>query len=138
MLALALDVKNREEFRAALDAMSRAQNGRAIWTRRCLNRREDSPPTIGVLGTVVGLIDALRHFSDLATVGSAVGTASTLYGSPVAAAAHRIRSASEDEAQADELIAEGGLGIYDSIHPTMLRERLSSFLRHPLPDRAKR
>jgi chemotaxis protein MotA len=65
-----------------------------------------------------------------------VGTAfvSTLYGLALAnlvllPAAHRIRSAAEEDSQADELIAEGCLGIYDGIHPTMLRDRLTGYLR---------
>ena len=72
-----------------------------------------------------------------AALGAAVGTAfvSTLYGLALAnlvllPAAHRIRSAAEDDAQADELITEGGAGIYDSVHPTMLRDRLHGFLRN--------
>jgi chemotaxis protein MotA len=138
VLALALDVRNREEFRSALDVMLRTRERQGELDANVLETAGGFAPTIGVLGTVVGLIDALRHFSDLATVGSAVGIAfvSTLYGLGLAnllllPAAHRIRSASEDEAQADELIAEGGLGIYDSIHPTLLRDRLNGFLRHP-------
>ena len=133
----------RSSVRRSMRCHARA-SGRAIWTRRFSNRREDSRPPSASLEPWSWLIDALRHFSDLATVGTAVGTAfvSTLYGLALAnllllPAAHRIRSASEDDAQAGELIAEGCLGIYDSVHPTMLRERLRGFLRHPFPDREK-
>jgi chemotaxis protein MotA len=138
VLALALDVRNREEFRTALDVMLRARERQGEMDAKVLETAGGFAPTIGVLGTVVGLIDALRHFSDLAIVGTAVATAfvSTLYGLALAnllllPAAHRIRTASEDDAQADELIAEGSLGIYDSIHPTLLRDRLNGFLRNP-------
>jgi chemotaxis protein MotA len=135
VLAHALDVKNREELRAALEVLLRVRERQGEADAKVLETAGGFAPTIGVLGTVVGLIDALRHFSDLATVGTAVGIAfvSTLYGLALAnlillPAAHRIRCASEEEAQADELIAEGCLGIYDSIHPTMLRDRLNGFL----------
>lgn len=137
VLALALDVKNREEFRAALDIMLRARERQGEIDAKVLEAAGGFAPTIGVLGTVVGLIDALRHFSDMGSVSASVGIAfvSTLYGLALAnlvllPAAHRIRSAAEDDAQADELITEGGLGIYDSIHPTMLRDRLNGFLRN--------
>ena len=136
VLALALDAKNREEFRTALGTMLRARERQGEIDARVLETAGGFAPTIGVLGTVVGLIDALRHFSDLGSVSGAVGTAfvSTLYGLALAnlvllPAAHRIRSSAEDDSQADELIAEGGLGIYDSIHPTMLRDRLNGYLR---------
>lgn len=136
VLALALDAKNREEFRTALDTMLRARERQGEIDARVLETAGGFAPTIGVLGTVVGLIDALRHFSDLGTVSAAVGTAfvSTLYGLALAnlvllPAAHRIRGTAEDDSQADELIAEGCLGIYDTIHPTMLRDRLNGYLR---------
>ncbi|HEV2201505.1 MAG TPA: MotA/TolQ/ExbB proton channel family protein [Bryobacteraceae bacterium] len=137
VLALGLDVRNREELRAALDVMLRARERQGESDAKALETAGGFAPTIGVLGTVVGLIDALRHFSDLSSVATGVGTAfvSTMYGLALAnllllPAAHRIRSGSEDDAQADELIAEGGLGIYDSVHPTLLRERLNGFLRN--------
>ncbi len=137
VLALALDVKNRQEFRTALDVMLRARERQGQMDAGVLEAAGGFAPTIGVLGTVVGLIGALRHFSDLAQVSTAVGTAfvSTLYGLALAnllllPAAYRIRCAAEDDAQADELIAEGALGIYDSIHPTLLRDRLNGFLRN--------
>jgi chemotaxis protein MotA len=136
VLALALDAKNREEFRAALETMLRVRERQGEIDARVLETAGGFAPTIGVLGTVVGLIDALRHFSDLGTVSASVGTAfiSTLYGLALAnlvllPAAHRIRSAGEEDSQADELIAEGCVGIYDSIHPTMLRDRLQGYLR---------
>jgi chemotaxis protein MotA len=136
VLALALDAKNREEFRAALATMLRVRERQGESDARALETAGGFAPTIGVLGTVVGLIDALRHFSDLGTVSASVGTAfvSTLYGLALAnlvllPAAHRIRSAAEEDSQADELIAEGCLGIYDGIHPTMLRDRLTGYLR---------
>jgi len=140
VLALALDVRSREEFRAALDVMLRARERQGESDAKALETAGGFAPTIGVLGTVVGLIDALRHFSDLSSAATGVGTAfvSTMYGLALAnllllPAAHRIRNGSEDDAQADELIAEGGLGIYDSVHPTLLRERLNGFLRNPDP-----
>jgi chemotaxis protein MotA len=136
VLALALDAKNREEFRTALDTMLRVRERQGEIDARVLETAGGFAPTIGVLGTVVGLIDALRHFSDLGGVSASVGTAfvSTLYGLALAnllllPAAHRIRSSGEDDSQADELIAEGCLGIYDNIHPTMLRDRLHGYLR---------
>ena len=65
-----------------------------------------------------------------------MGTAfvSTLYGLALAnlvllPAAHRMRVTAENEAQADELISEGVLGIYDQVHPTLLRDRLQGFVR---------
>ena len=56
-------------------------------------------PTLGIIGTVVGLVDVLRQFSNPQSIGSGIGTAfvSTIYGLALAnllllPMAHRIRA----------------------------------------------
>jgi flagellar motor component MotA len=44
-------------------------------------------------------------------------------------AAHRIRASVAETFDLEELMLEGGLGIFDGLHPTLLRERLNCFLR---------
>jgi len=137
-LALALDSKNRDEFKVTLETMVRSRERQGDGDARVLETAGGFAPTIGVIGTVVGLIDVFRHFSDLGAVASGVGTAfvSTMYGLALAnllflPAAHRIRASLEQSSLTDELIAEGALGVLDGIHPTLLRERLNGFLRKP-------
>jgi chemotaxis protein MotA len=135
-LALAIDSPNREEFKATLETMVRARERQGDGDAKVLDTAGGFAPTIGVIGTVVGLIDVFRHFSDLSAVAAGVGTAfvSTIYGLILAnvlflPAAHRIRAALEQASLTDELIAEGALGVLDAVHPTLLRERLNGFLR---------
>jgi chemotaxis protein MotA len=135
-LALALDSKNRDEFKISLETMLRARERQGDGDAKVLETAGGFAPTIGVIGTVVGLIDVFRHFSDLSAVATGVGTAfvSTIYGLALAnllflPAAHRIRASLEQALLTDELIAEGALGVLDTIHPTLLRERLNGFLR---------
>jgi chemotaxis protein MotA len=135
-LALALDSKNRDEFKLTLETMLRARERQGDGDAKVFETAGGFAPTIGVIGTVVGLIDVFRHFSDLSAVATGVGTAfvSTIYGLALAnllflPAAHRIRATLEQASLTDELIAEGALGVLDSIHPTLLRERLNGFLR---------
>jgi chemotaxis protein MotA len=135
-LALALDSKNRDEFKITLETMLRARERQGDGDAKVFETAGGFAPTIGVIGTVVGLIDVFRHFTDLSAVATGVGTAfvSTIYGLILAnllflPAAHRIRAALEQASLTDELIAEGALGVLDSIHPTLLRERLNGFLR---------
>jgi chemotaxis protein MotA len=134
-LALALDVQNRDEFKTTLETMVRARERQGESDARVLETAGGFAPTMGVIGTVVGLIDVFRHFSDLSTVASGVGTAfvSTFYGLALAnflflPAAQRIRVSLEQTSLTDELIAEGALGVLDAIHPRLLRERLNGFL----------
>jgi chemotaxis protein MotA len=93
-------------------------------------------PTIGVLGTVVGLIEVLRQFTNIPGVASGVGTAfvSTIYGLGLAnvillPAAHRIRANAAQDFEADELVVEGVQMLLEGLHPSLLRERLSAFLQ---------
>jgi chemotaxis protein MotA len=135
VLALALDSRNRNEFKITLDTMLRARERQGDGDARVLETAGGFAPTVGVIGTVVGLIDVFRHFTNLSLVASGVGTAfvSTIYGLALAnllflPAAHRIRASMEQASLRDELIAEGALGMLDSIHPTLLRERLEGFM----------
>ena len=135
VLALALDSRNRSEFKITLETMLRARERQGEGDARVLETAGGFAPTIGVIGTVIGLIDVFRHFSDLSSVATGVGTAfvSTIYGLALAnllflPAAHRIRASMEQSSLTDELISEGALGILDAIHPTLLRERLQGFL----------
>jgi chemotaxis protein MotA len=135
VVALALDSRNRNEFKVTLETMLHARERQGEGDAKVLETAGGFAPTIGVIGTVVGLIDVFRHFSDLSSVATGVGTAfvSTIYGLALAnllflPAAHRIRASMEQASVTDELIAEGALGLLDAIHPTLLRERLQGFL----------
>jgi len=93
-------------------------------------------PTLGIIGTVIGLIHVLRQFSNLSSVGSGIGMAfvSTVYGLALAnifllPLAHRIRARVVENFETQELIMEGVLGIANAVHPSVIRMRLGSFLR---------
>lgn len=133
-LALALDV-HKPDLQAALGTQIRLQERRGEADARTLEIAGGFAPTIGVLGTVVGLIDALRRFSDLSAVAGGVGTAfaSTLYGIGLAnllllPLAQRIRAAVAADFEIQELILEGVVCILDGVHPALAAERLKAFL----------
>jgi chemotaxis protein MotA len=135
-LLLTLDVQNRTELQATLETKLRHKERQGETDAKVLEVAGGFAPTIGVLGTVVGLIDVLRQFSNLASVAGGVGTAfvSTIYGLALAnlvllPAAHRIRARVADAFEIHELIMEGVLCIYDGMHPSLVRERLNCFLR---------
>ena len=93
-------------------------------------------PTIGVIGTVVGLMDVLRQFSNIASVAGGTGTAfvSTIYGLGLAnlillPSAQRMRANVADQFETNEMIVEGTLCLFDGVHPSLVRDRLSCFLR---------
>jgi len=142
-LALAIDVQTRSELESAMELKIRMREREGEHDAKALEVAGGFAPVIGVLGTVVGLIDILRQFSNLAAVANGIGIAflSTIYGLALAnlillPAAHRIRARTADEFEAHELIMEGVLSLFDRLHPSLTEERLNSFLRQPVPSRA--
>lgn len=136
MLALAMDMKSRNEFKNALETKLRLRERQGDADAKVLEVAGGFAPAIGVIGTVVGLIDVLRQFSNMNSVALGIGTAfvSTMYGLALAnllllPAAHRIRAAVAETFEIEEMIVEGGLCLIDGTHPSLVRERLSGFLQ---------
>jgi len=137
-LHLAVDGQNRDEVQAVLETQLRMNERHGESDAKALEVAGGFAPTIGIIGTVVGLIEVLRQFSNLQAVGSGIGTAfvSTIYGLALAnllllPAAHRIRARVAENFETQELIIEGLLSIIDCLHPSLIRVRLNSFVRRP-------
>lgn len=135
-LLTAMDVRERSELESALENHLRLKERQGEADAKILEVAGGFAPTIGVLGTVVGLINVLRQFSTPTAVASGVGTAfvSTIYGLALAnlimlPAAHRIRARVAEAFETQELVMEGVLCLYDKIHPSLVRQRLRCFLR---------
>ena len=135
-LQLAVDLRTRAELQAVLDMEIKLAERQGEADAKALEVAGGFAPTIGIMGTVVGLIEVLRQFSNLQSVGFGIGTAfvSTMYGLALAnllllPAAHRIRARVAENFETQEMIAEGVLAIVDSVHPSLLRARLNCFLR---------
>ncbi|MEW4372638.1 flagellar motor protein [Paenibacillus kandeliae] len=92
-------------------------------------------PTMGIIGTVMGLIQVLSSLSEPTGLGASIAVAftATLYG--VASAnliflpiASKIRSRSELEIQTMEMLLEGVLSIQNGENPQLVRRKLETFL----------
>jgi chemotaxis protein MotA len=88
-------------------------------------------PTMGIIGTVMGLIHVLGNLSDPTQLGPSIAVAfiATLYG--VASAnliflpiASKIKSRSADEIQDLELLLQGILAIQNGEHPRIVRKKM--------------
>lgn len=92
-------------------------------------------PTLGIIGTVVGLIHVLANLSDPNAVGPAIGSAftATLWGVLTANAlwlpiANKLKRASELEVHGKRMIVEGLLAVQAGSSPRMVETRLRSYL----------
>jgi chemotaxis protein MotA len=145
-LLFAMCVKDRAELQSALENKVRLCERQSEAAAKVLEVAGGFTPTVGVLGTVVGLIDVLRQFSSLSSIGYGVGAAftSTIYGLGLAnllllPAAHRIRAHSAETFDLQEMMVEGVLCLFDGMHPRLVRQRLNSFLSSvPDQDRSLR
>ena len=135
-LLMALDVRDLSELQVVLDTELKLAERHGQADASSLEVAAGYAPTIGILGTVVGLIEVLKHFSDLKMIGPGIGAAfvSTIYG--LAAAnflllplAHRIHARVAEDCETRELIGEGVLCIYTIMHPSLVRQRLAPYLR---------
>lgn len=135
-LQLALDVSNRAELQTVLETELRMRERQGETDAKTLEVAGGFAPTIGIIGTVVGLIEVLRHFANVQSVGFGIGTAfvSTIYGLAMAnllllPAAHRIRARVAENFEIQEMIIEGVLSLTDNVHPAIIRLRLSAYMR---------
>jgi chemotaxis protein MotA len=135
ILSLAVDLPQRVELKAAFETKLRLRERQGEASAKALEVAGGFAPTIGILGTVVGLIEVLRQFSNVSGVASGVGAAfvSTIYGLGLAnllllPAANRIRARVAENFELDEMIVEGVLCVVDGLHPALMRERLHAYL----------
>jgi chemotaxis protein MotA len=92
-------------------------------------------PTIGIIGTVMGLIHVLENLDNPETLGPAISGAfiATLYGVAMAniiflPTANRLGGLSKAELELRTLTLEGILGIQAGDNPRILAEKLQSFI----------
>lgn len=92
-------------------------------------------PTLGIIGTVIGLVLVLSNISDPSSLAASIAVAfiATLYGVGLANTiylpfAMKIKSCAEDEVQGRELVIEGILAIQSGDNPRIVEEKLVAYL----------
>lgn len=92
-------------------------------------------PAMGMIGTVIGLVQMLQTMSDPSSIGPAMAVAllTTLYGAVLAnlvfnPMAGKLKTRSKEEVLLRELILEGILSISKGENPRIIEEKLNSYL----------
>jgi len=92
-------------------------------------------PAMGMIGTVIGLVQMLQTMSDPSSIGPAMAVAllTTLYGAIFAnlvfnPMAGKLKARSKEELLLREMIMEGILSISKGENPRIIEEKLNSFL----------
>lgn len=92
-------------------------------------------PTMGIIGTVMGLVNALGNMADTSSLGEAIATAfiATLYGISTAniiwlPLGAKLKARSSAETLMREVMLEGILSIQAGENPHIVKEKLKAFL----------
>lgn len=92
-------------------------------------------PTLGIIGTVVGLIHVLQNLNDPSTIGSAIGSAftATLWGVMAANVfwlpiSNKLKRAAQIEVQRKRMILDGMLAVQSGSSPRMIKARMEAHL----------
>ncbi len=92
-------------------------------------------PAMGMIGTLMGLVQMLQNMSDPSSIGPAMAVAllTTFYGAIIAnifciPVATKLKQRSKEESTRMNIIVAGVLGIVAGENPRTIREKLESFL----------
>ncbi len=92
-------------------------------------------PALGMIGTLIGLVQMLQTMDDPSTIGPAMAVAllTTFYGALLANVlflpiAGKLRNRSSEEVMMKELMAEGIMSIAKGDNPRLLEQKLNAYL----------
>ncbi len=100
-------------------------------------------PAMGMIGTLIGLIQMLQNMSDPSSIGPAMAVAliTTFYGAVLAnmlflPISGKLQVLSEQERLVKEMILEGILSISEGLNPRIVEQKLHVFLEPKLREKA--
>jgi chemotaxis protein MotA len=101
-------------------------------------------PAFGLIGTLIGLINMLKHLNDPSSLGPAMAVAliTTFYGAILAnmiflPMAGKLKSYTSEEILYKEVILEGILSIQAGENPRIIEEKLNAFIASPKKGRPR-
>ena len=134
-MQLVVDGTDPELLVEILEADTEAMHARHKANASVFMKAGAFAPTIGVMGTVVGLVHVLGNLSAPETLGPSIATAfiATLYGIATAnliflPVGSRLTALSQEEVQSRTLIIEGIMAIQAGDNPRIVQEKLLSYV----------
>lgn len=137
---LTVDGQSHENIKRVLETDMRSGHDRAARAIQVFQTMASYAPALGLIGTLVGLIQMLSSLENPATVGPAMSVAlvTTLYGALLAnvvflPTAGKLKNRADEESLVKAITLEGILAIGSQENPIVVEQRLVSFL--PLSSR---
>lgn len=134
-LIMVADGIDPAEVEAALDTEGRLIEQRALRAAAVLETAGGYAPTMGIIGTVAGLVRVLGNMQDQSQLAAQIAVAflATFYGIATAnlfwlPLAAKLKRNVEATAQSHELILEGLMAVQAGLMPRRVQDRLSVYL----------
>jgi chemotaxis protein MotA len=133
-LQLTVDGLEPEAIQSIMEAEISSTENRHGTGVDLLNAMAGYAPALGMIGTVIGLVQMLQNMNDPSTIGPSMAVAliTTFYGAVLANLVFlpmvgKLKHRSNEEIHLMEMQMEGVLGISRGDNPRIIVERLSSF-----------
>jgi chemotaxis protein MotA len=137
-LEMAVDGTDADEVAEILGAEVDAKRASDASSAKLFHDMGGYAPTIGIIGTVLGLVHVLGNLGDPSTLGEKIASAfvATLWGVMTAnifwfPLANRLKRVSETECGQMELVIEGVLAIQAGSNPRLIAQKLRSMVHEP-------
>ncbi|MBT00685.1 MAG: flagellar motor protein [Oceanospirillaceae bacterium] len=134
-LQLLADGRPPEMIRSVLEVELIAREQRDLQAVKVIESLGGYAPTLGIIGTVLGLIQVMANLSSPDTLGQGIATAfvSTIYGVGVAnllliPTANKIKRLVEERSQYHEMMMDGLVYVAEGQNPEVIRQRLHGYL----------
>jgi chemotaxis protein MotA len=137
-LEMAVDGTDADEVAEILGAEIDAKRSSDAHSAKLFQDMGGFAPTIGIIGTVLGLVHVLGNLGDPSTLGGKIASAfvATLWGVMTANVfwfpiANRLKTVSALECEQMEMTIEGVLAIQAGSNPRHVAQKLNSMIAHP-------
>jgi len=136
-LNLAVDGADLQELRSMMELEIAIEEHHVEAEAKVFESAGGYSPTIGIIGAVIGLIQVMKHLSNIDEVGKGIAVAfvATVYGVGISnifflPVANKIKARAHQETERRELILEGVVGIVEGLNPKLIRTKLEIYSRH--------
>jgi chemotaxis protein MotA len=134
-LQMAVDGLEPQSIHEILDTELSYQRARHQLGADVFSTMATFAPAMGMIGTLIGLVQMLQSMDDPSKIGPAMAVAllTTFYGSIMAnfvclPIAGKLRGRSKEEAQAKEMVIEGILSLTRGENPRILEQKMLAFV----------
>jgi chemotaxis protein MotA len=130
-----IDGNSREVVSTVLSKDMQQTIERHSWGARVFSATADVAPAMGMIGTLIGLVQMLSNMSDPKSIGPAMAVAllTTLYGAMIAnmvamPIADKLTLRKADERRTRSMIIDGVLAIQEGQNPRIIESMLKAYL----------